>query len=102
MFAWGMSERDIRARVAAGLSPFAWKRSRNGEDAIFLAEVIGERAGLGKLFKMATARWPDWERKKIYTFRGNRLTLLPQGLIKQFFQEGKSGRGLPHSKTLRD
>ncbi len=91
MFAWGLNSKEVLARHQAALSPFAWQRSRNNEDAIFLAEVIGERSRLGKLFKMAAAKWPDWQSKTIFTYRDGSLVELPQAVIKQFIYGQRAG-----------
>jgi hypothetical protein len=83
MFAWGSTVDDIRGRAARKDPAFDWKRSNDRGDAIFLAEVIGDRNRLPKLFKLATARWPDWQNKQIFTYRGSDLVELPHELIKR-------------------
>jgi len=83
MFAWGVPLAEIRAANQAGAPVFQWARSRPESDAIFLAEVVGSRRFLPVLFKGAAARWPDWQDKRIFTYRAGALVELPSALIKR-------------------
>lgn len=80
-FIWGAPEKTIRARAAAGEPVFRWERSRDGADSLFVAEVIGSQANLARLIKPVSRRWPDWERKKLFTYRQEELVQLEPATI---------------------
>lgn len=83
LFAWGMSEKDLRARMAAGQSPFAWQPSADFSDALFIAEVIGSQAQFPKLGRLLSQRWSDWRRKKVFTLRAGTLHELKDDVIER-------------------
>jgi len=83
MFLWGANEADIRQRAAVSDSPFYWQRSKRDGDSLFLAEVVAAHSSLPKLFKLAAARWPDWQRKKVFTYREGKLIEFPHDVIKR-------------------
>jgi len=62
--AWGRPETEIRAGRT-----FGWKRSQDGADAVFIAEVIGQRRHLPRLARLLSKRLPGWEKKKVFTMR---------------------------------
>lgn len=89
-FAWGMTEREILRREADGLAPFQWERSVDGADGLFLAEVIaGEKQKaesrkqtLQRLHRQMLSRWPDLERRKVFTYRGAHLEMGAPKLVR--------------------
>jgi len=83
LFLWGATETDIRQRAATGESPFYWQRSMKAGDALFLAEVVSAHDCLPTLFKLAAAKWPDWQQRKVFTYREGRLIQLPVDLVKR-------------------
>ena len=86
LFAWGMPASEIEQAGAEGKGTFAWRKSRDDSDAIFLAEFIGRRDLFPRLLQQAETRWPDWRRKRIFTFRTGRLVELPQTVIAKFLR----------------
>lgn len=89
LFAWGEREADIRARAAAGEPAFHWQRSADFADALLVAEVIGRQKDLPRLERAARQRWPDWPRKKIYTYRAGELRELKRGVLERMLQHGR-------------
>lgn len=69
MFAYAMPALDIVNQAWRKEPVFDWQRSEDSADAIFIAEVIGGGKTLNKLFKLAVSRFPNWERKRLYTYR---------------------------------
>lgn len=90
MFVWGAPEAEIRAREAAGSSAFYWQRSKDKADSLFLAEVIKlpdkNAIVIAKLFRQAASRWPDWDQKKIFTYRNGFLVELEPAAIAKLLQ----------------
>jgi hypothetical protein len=82
-FAWGMPAADIQARAAAREPVFQWKRSQDNADAVFLAEVVGSQAQLGRIVRQTQTRWPDLQHRQIYTFRNGQLVGLPGDTIER-------------------
>lgn len=108
-FAWSNPETEIRKRAAAGLPQFAWRKTEDEADSLFLAQVIakaaeGKRGGgekgnlLARLAQQAGQRWPDWQRRKIFTYRRSgpdgpsKLVELRQDVIGKLIGE-KRGKG---------
>jgi hypothetical protein len=69
MFAWGVTSDSVIEREERDQPVFQFEPSVDNADAIFLAEVIGERRKLRKVFKMASARWPNWGMRIVFTYR---------------------------------
>lgn len=98
-FAWGMSPGEIRRRDAAGESPFQWERSVDGAGGLFLAEVIAaepkqkaenRKQKLQRLYRQMLKRWPDFARKKIYTYRAGKLVELSAAAIAKMVESDGS------------
>lgn len=87
-FAWSAPEGQIRDRAAAGQAVFAWRTGDDRADALFLAEVAGKKRLFPRLFRAGFARWPDWQRRKIFTFRAGRLVELAPAAIARMLKEG--------------
>ena len=80
-FAWSNPETEIRKRAAAGSPQFDWRRTGEEADALFVAQVIGRWELLPRLVRQIVARWPDAERRKIFTYRRKRLVELKPDVI---------------------
>lgn len=75
-FAWSKPEQQIRWCAAAGVSPFQWRKTDDQADSILLGEVIAPGVGLAgwrRLWKQGRERWPDLDRRKVFTYRAGRL-----------------------------
>ena len=90
MFAWGTSVPAIMMRHGNHAAPFCWERSRNHEQALFLAEVISTgktakiaRSHLVQMVRQGAAKWPDWKQKRIFTYRDKKLVELPHDVIQR-------------------
>lgn len=88
-FMWGENERDIRSRAAAGQPVFDWTRSVDGADSLFLAEVVAAGPQLARLARQAKARFPDMEKKKIFTFRRGELVRIPIETVEKVVSHGR-------------
>lgn len=84
LFAWTMPEALLRTFHAEHKPVFDWRTRPTGpEDAIFLAEVMGDQQFLPVLVRRVSARWPDWDKRKIFTYRHGELVELPAATIKR-------------------
>lgn len=97
MFCWAAPETEIRARAEAGQSTFQWRTSADEAGAsLFVAEVVKRSdcnaKTLAKLFRQAMSRWPDWQQKKIFTFRNGFLVELEPDAIARLMNGGTNGR----------
>lgn len=120
-FAWSNPETEIRKRAAAGAPQFDWRRTDDEADSLFLAQVIaiGTRAEgqrgkaaegnlLQRLAQQVTQRWPDHERRKIFTYRRSgadgplKLVELRHDVIEKLIEEkrGKGENGICPSAPL--
>lgn len=86
-FAWSNSETEIRKRAAAGAPQFDWRRTEDAADSLLVAEVIGRRELLGRIARQFTQRWPDWQRRKIFTYRKGQLVELKPDVIARLIAE---------------
>lgn len=86
-FCQAVPEKDLRARDAAGLPAFNWRRSIDNADALALAEVIGRKELLSRLARQFDARFPGWRRKKMFTHRAGQLVELPPEVIERMLHE---------------
>jgi hypothetical protein len=66
-FVWGGPSYEFQ--VGSGKFPFRWQRSADAADALFVGHVVGAQKELPALLRQVKARWPDFERKRIFTFR---------------------------------
>lgn len=89
LFAWGMPAAEIQRIAREGRAVFQWRRSADKSDALFLAEVIGHRELLPRLVKQAEQRWPDWRRKRVFTFRAGSLVELKREVLEKVLDVAK-------------
>lgn len=83
-FMWGVPEAEIRERTKADQPVFAWKRSQDNADSLFMAELVGSEAEFSRLTRSAAARFPEWwMRKKVFTFRHGKLVQLGRETIER-------------------
>jgi len=70
-FAWSNPETEIRKRAAAGSPQFDWRRTEDAADSLFVAQVIvkSREGNLARLARQVGQRWPDWQQRKIFTYR---------------------------------
>ena len=72
---------------------FNWQVPTDGGDALMIGDVIIDtrRPDAGavrtRLLQEASARWPDWKKRRLFTHRRGRLVELSQAAIARFFHE---------------
>lgn len=85
---WPADIEQIRQRELVGAPHFDW-RIASGGDAYILADVVTApwaRPGgaVRRLEQLATAQWPDWKLRTIYTWRRGRLIELRPAALERF------------------
>ena len=98
LIAWPDSAEEILRRERTGEFHFNWRRPMPmaEADALLIADVIvkssahfGKSEIVSRLVQKATARWPDWKLRRIFTHRSkphgpDTLVELTPRLIKRF------------------
>jgi hypothetical protein len=89
MIVWPDGAADVLRRQEAGELHFAWLAPREG-DALMVADVIvsknfSTRQVMTRLVQMASARWPDWKMRRIFTHRRGKLVELAPRMLTRFF-----------------
>lgn len=87
MFLHAMPAEELQALVQAQRPWWQWRRSRDSADALVLAETIGRRELVSRLVKQARQRWPDLDRKKVFTWRRDQFVELTPDVINIFVGE---------------
>jgi hypothetical protein len=91
-FVWGAPAEQIRARAATGQPAFQWEQSQDSAEAVLVAEVIGDRNYLPRLYQQAQRRWPDLERKTLFTYRAGSLVELTPAIVSVMVRKDAHGR----------
>ncbi|HVX56982.1 MAG TPA: hypothetical protein VHA37_04570 [Candidatus Saccharimonadales bacterium] len=89
MFARGVPAKTIEERAAKGEPVFSWSLPQDNADALFVAEVIATDETLPALVKRARARWPNWQSRKMYTFRHGKLVQFSEAVKEKFLTYGR-------------
>lgn len=92
LVAWPTTVAEIERREAAGEPQFQWEVGRPG-DAWIVGDFVTlpqDRAGtVCRLEQLATARWPDWKLRRIFTWYRGRLDESRHGALARFFSNAK-------------
>lgn len=87
-FAWGCPASDIHGlwRTALCGAHFCqWKPSQDDAEYVFIAEVAAmDLKALRDLSRQLVARWPDWRKKQVWTFRRKVIHRIPPAVIEHF------------------
>ena len=74
---------QLEMKVAEERPIFAWEQSHPG-DCLFVAEVVGNRHAVGKLWHEAIEKWPHLLNTPIFTFRHGKLHRLTQKMLERY------------------
>ena len=87
LIAWPTTTAETLRRAAAGEFHFNWRPPAPGGDALMIADVISlrRRDSVFRLLQMASARWPDWKMRRLFTHRSGRLVEIAPRLAERFF-----------------
>jgi hypothetical protein len=71
---------------------FNWSPGVDGGDALMIGDVIvrkseSGKAGLTRLLQLASARWPDWKMRRVFTHRRHKLVELRPAVLARLFHE---------------
>lgn len=83
LIAWPASAERILQREVAGDFHFAWEKPVDG-DALMIADVIANKRSASRLVQMASAQWPDWKMRRLFTHRRGRLVELQPRAIERW------------------
>jgi hypothetical protein len=90
IIAWKDSAEEIRQRGRRGQPQFNWQLPATSGDAYMIGEVIAkDKTGLTRLLQLASATWPDWKMRKLFTYRRKKLVELSRS-GQRFFQREQS------------
>lgn len=82
VFSWTDWREHIELKAAEGRQQFE-SHTHKG-DAIFVAEVIGSRSGVSRIYQGAIERFPHLSVTPIFTYRKNKLVQLTWNEIERF------------------
>ncbi len=92
--AWPDFASEILRREQSGDFHFNWRAGIGaGGDALMIADVIIDAHGRDaretrdRLLQAASARWPDWKMRRLFTHRRCRLTELSHATVARLFHE---------------
>ena len=83
VFAWSDFKEHIEARHAEGMAQFEWTHAHRG-DSLFVAEVIGSREAVAKMWQQMVEKYPHMMTVPIYTYRRDKLVCLSPKLRERF------------------
>jgi hypothetical protein len=86
LFFWADWREHIEAKAAEGLQQF--ESCVHKGDSIFVAEVIGARSGVRRIYQAAVEQFPHLVVTPIFTYRAGKLVRLSWQEIERFM-EGK-------------
>ena len=82
-FNWIDFREHIEMKAAEGRQQYFWEENHSG-DAWFVAEVIGSRHGVSKLYQASIAKWPHLLNVPMMTYRKGKLVEIPKARLQQF------------------
>jgi hypothetical protein len=87
--AWRDFASEIARREHAKEFHFNWRSNIEGGDALLIADVIVNKQGnnLTRLLQLASATWPDWKMRRLFTHRRGELVELAPAVTARFFHE---------------
>lgn len=87
--AWHDFAADILRREKEGKYHFAWRAPVDAGDALMVADVIVPKGsdGLTRLLQLASAKWPDWKMRRVFTHRRKKLVELQPTVLAHFLHE---------------
>lgn len=87
LVAWRDSKDEILRREAAAEPHFNWQVPARNGDSFMVADVIARDGdSIFRLLQMASARWPDWKMRRVFTHRRGRLVELPRAHIERWLR----------------
>jgi hypothetical protein len=88
--AWRDSVVKIEPHLGTSEYLFNWGPTDVFGDALTIGDVIVKhRDGLTRLLQLASARWPDWKMRRLFTHRRGELVEISPAAARRFFHEPK-------------
>lgn len=87
--AWRDFVSEIKRRERAKEFHFNWQLATDGGDALMIADVIVKKEGdnLTRLLQLASATWPDWKMRRLFTHRRGELVEISPAAARRFLHE---------------
>lgn len=82
--AWLQNETAIRLLDSLGLPQFVWASLPDDGDSILVADVCGSRIMISEIVQQVMAHWPDSPRKKLFTYRREKLVKMSWKQVLRF------------------
>lgn len=84
MVAWRDATEEIFRREREDEPHFEWKEPPAAGDAILMGAVIArDKDSILRLVQLASARWPDWKMRRLFTYRRGELHELAPAAIER-------------------
>lgn len=92
LIAWPDSAEAILRRQRSGEAHFAWRLEPHGYDALMFGDVVvrspRKKKSASRLLQMASARWPDWKMRRLFTHRRGKLHELSPAAVRKLIAHG--------------
>lgn len=87
-FYWPDFQERIEAKFAEGLPQFEWLPCHKG-DSLFIADVLGNREAIARLYRVTMERFPHLMSVPFFTYRGGKLVQLDRWRLERFARKVK-------------
>lgn len=83
VFHWADWKEHIESKAEQGRPQFEWTMPHKG-DALFVAEAIGDKQSIGRIYHDSITKWPNLMVTPIYTYRAGKLVKLSHKVLTRF------------------